>query len=104
MDVNSINRLSEIGTYRSIALDNREHNTGMYAFDSVLQSAMDLVNETSALTDNAKETALNFAMGKIDNVHEVTIAQQKALTSLQYTVAVKNAVMEAYKEIMQLQF
>ena len=33
----------------------------------------------------------------------VTIAQQKAYLSLQYTVAIKNAVLEAYKEIMNMQ-
>ena len=43
-------------------------------------------------------------MGLTENTHDLQVAQMKANISLQYTVAVRNAVIEAYKEIMQLQF
>lgn len=46
---------------------------------------------------------MNFALGYSDNTHDLAIAQQKAALSLQYTVAVKNKVLEAYKEIMNMQ-
>ena len=43
-------------------------------------------------------------MGMSDSLHTLQAAQQKANISLQYTVAVRNAVLDAYKEIMNLQF
>ncbi|MCX4328868.1 MAG: flagellar hook-basal body complex protein FliE, partial [Lachnospiraceae bacterium] len=38
-----------------------------------------------------------------DSIHDLQIAQQKANVSLQYTVAVRDAFLSAYKEIMNLQ-
>ncbi|MDD6011031.1 MAG: flagellar hook-basal body complex protein FliE, partial [Lachnospiraceae bacterium] len=34
--------------------------------------------------------------------HDLTIALQKASTALQYTVAVRDKLLEAYKEIMNI--
>ena len=51
-----------------------------------------------------EEAELQYAMGLMTNTHDLQVAQQKANLSLQYTVAVRNAVMDAYKEIMQMQF
>lgn len=74
------------------------------AFDALLQSAMNMINETNDYTKLAEEAELSYAMGLNTNTHELQVAQQKANISLQFTVAVRNAVLDAYKEIMQLQF
>ena len=42
-------------------------------------------------------------MGELENTHDLVIALQKAQTALQYTVAVRDKFLEAYKEIMQMQ-
>lgn len=73
------------------------------SFAKILSSAMEMVNETNELAANAEQAELNLSLGNINNTHEVTIAQQKAYMSLQYTVAIKNAIISAYKEIMNLQ-
>lgn len=104
MDLTSISGLSKLSTIGSTTGTSSTKGSNVEAFQSLLQSAMDMVNETNNLSNDAKEAALEFAMGNADSTHDLTIAQQKALTSLQYTVAVRNAVMDAYKEIMQLQF
>ena len=80
-------------------------STGSYgdSFSKILSSAMDMVNETDSLAAQAEQAEINFSLGKADSTHEVTIAQQKAYLSLQYTVAVKNALISAYKEIMNIQ-
>lgn len=73
------------------------------SFSSILSSAMGMVNETNALSAAAEQAEIDFSMGNADSTHDVTIAQQKAYLSLQYTVAVKNALLSAYKEIMNIQ-
>lgn len=73
------------------------------AFSSLLSSAMQMISETNQLSNAANAEQMNFAMGYSDNTHDLAIAQQKAALSLQYTVAVKNKVIEAYKEIMNMQ-
>lgn len=73
------------------------------SFSSLLSAAMNLVNETNDLTNEAEAEKLNFAMGYSNNSHDLAIAQQKAVQAIQYTVAVKNKLLEAYREIMNIQ-
>ena len=70
------------------------------AFDSVFQSALNLIEETDAYSNAAEEEEIKYALGESDSIHDLQIAQQK----LQYTVAVRDAVVDAYKEIMNMQF
>ena len=74
------------------------------SFDSLLQSAMDMIKETNQYSNEAAEAELAYAMGITNSTHELQVAQMKANVSLQYTVAVRNAVMDAYREIMQMSF
>ena len=74
------------------------------SFDSLLNSAMTMLKETNQYSNEASEAELKYAMGLTNNTHELQVAQMKANISLQYTVAVRNAVMDAYREIMQMQF
>lgn len=73
------------------------------AFSSLLDSALKTLEETNTLANNADTAQMNFAMGYSDNTHDLVIAQQKAALSLQYTVAIKNQLISAYKEIMNIQ-
>ena len=91
------------GFSNSILVDRPEEEKGA-SFDALLNSAMDMLRETNDYTNEAAEAELAYAMGITNSTHELQVAQMKANISLQYTVAVRNAVMDAYKEIMQLQF
>ena len=72
-------------------------------FETVFQSAIGMVNETNDLHNDAESTMIQFAMGQSENTHDLLIAQSKANISLQYTVAVKDKLLDAYREIMQMQ-
>lgn len=73
------------------------------SFSAILDSAMKLVNETDDLSQKAEQAVIDFTLGNTDNTHALTTAQNKAYLALQYTVAIKNAFLDAYKEIMQMQ-
>lgn len=81
----------------------QENGNGDSSFSAILNSAMNMVKETDELSQQAEQAAIDFTLGNIDNTHDLTVAQQKAYMSLQYTVAIKNAFLDAYKEIMQIQ-
>lgn len=85
----------------SLLINGDEEQT---VFGSVLDSAMRLVSEANAYSNAAEEEEIKYAMGESDNIHDLQIAQQKANVSLQYTVAVRDAFMSGYKELMNLQF
>lgn len=72
-------------------------------FSSILDSMMNAVSETNTLQNQAEAAEIQFALGEMDNTHDLLIAQTKANTALQYTVAVRDKVIEAYQQIMQMQ-
>lgn len=103
MDITSIGNISNLATYDSNGTL-KVKGTNLEAFNSVLQSAVDMLKETNSLANDARQATIDFVTGNATSTHDLTVAQQKALTSIQYTAAVRNAVVDAYKEIMQLQF
>lgn len=74
------------------------------AFSTLFDSAVKMVNETNDYSNAAAEEEIKYALGESDSIHDLQIAQQKANVSLQYTVAVRNAFVQGYKELMNLQF
>ncbi|WP_168198284.1 flagellar hook-basal body complex protein FliE [Crassaminicella thermophila] len=69
-------------------------------FSTFLKDAIKKVNEYEL--DSQRLNMLS-ALGQIDNIHEVMIAAEKSEIALQFTIEVKNKVLDAYKEIMRLQ-
>ena len=72
-------------------------------FASFLDSAVKNIAQTNAYLSDAENEKIRFAMGESENTHDLTIAMQKASTALQYTIAVRDKFLEAYKEIMNMQ-
>ena len=97
-------KLTRLDGYTDSILSKEPSTDKTESFDSLLKSAMDMTSETNEYSNQAGEAELAYAMGITNSTHDLQVAQMKANISLQYTVAVRNAVIEAYKEIMQMQF
>lgn len=102
MDISTLSGVS------SDYLNNFAKNTSLVqgdddSFSAVLSSAMGAVNETNELQNSAESAEIQFALGESDNTHDLLIAESKAAVALQYTVAVRDKLIESYKEIMQMQ-
>lgn len=97
-----VNKTAENNLYVSGQNENETENT--VSFDALFQSALDMIHETNQLTNQAEEEEIKYAMGESDSIHALQLAQEKANISLQYTVAVRNGIIDAYKEIMNMQF
>jgi len=72
-------------------------------FNSMLSAAIDNLNTTNSYLSDWENEEVKFALGETENAHDLTIALEKASAALQYTVAVRDKFIEAYKEIMQIQ-
>lgn len=70
------------------------------SFEEYLTNSIKDVNE---LQIDADRQSTLLATGQAENVHDVTIAATKAKISLDLTMAVRNKVVESYKEIMRMQ-
>lgn len=103
MDIALLNGISNLSTFDKNA--SAVNTTGRNkTFEDLFQSALSMMQDTAGLTDAAQKAEMSYALGFTDNTHDLQVAQQKANLSLQYTVAVRNKVLESYKEIMNLQF
>ena len=72
-------------------------------FDTFLNTAINNIKTTNNYLSDWENEEIKFALGETENTHDLTIAMQKASTALQYTVAIRDKLLEAYKEIMQMQ-
>ena len=72
-------------------------------FSGILNAAMENIKTTNAYISEKENQELKFALGETDNTHDLLIAQQKASTALQYTVALRDKFLESYKELMNMQ-
>ncbi|HWT26351.1 MAG TPA: flagellar hook-basal body complex protein FliE [Mobilitalea sp.] len=103
MNITSVSNLADFSKYATDSASAAKENRNA-AFEDFYQAAKNMVNQTNSYTSAAKEAETSYALGLTNNPQDVQVAQQKADISLQYTVAVRNGVLDAYKEIMNLQF
>lgn len=103
MNITSLNSLTEFSKYAANSATTAQESRNS-AFESMFQAAVNMVKETNGYQNAAEEAQMAYALGLTDSTSDLQVAQQKASLALQYTVAVRNNVMDAYKEIMNLQF
>ena len=72
-------------------------------FDILLHTALDNLNTTNNLLSDAENEEIKWALGETENTHDLSIALQKASIALQYTVAIRDKLLDAYKELIQMQ-
>ena len=78
--------------------------TDSSTFDGIYNSALNMVSSTNDYLQQAQKAEVAYATGEMTSTHELAVIEQKASLSLQYTVAIKNQLLSAYKEIMNMQF
>lgn len=99
----TLDKAAELGLTKEIGNDTKTQKVEGNMFDSILNSAIDNLNRTNQYLSDSENEKLKFALGETENTHDLTIALQKASTALQYTVAVRDRFLEAYREIMNMQ-
>ncbi|MCI8326256.1 MAG: flagellar hook-basal body complex protein FliE [Lachnospiraceae bacterium] len=100
MDISSISNISS--DYIQAAVD-ASKETKDQGFDQVFQSMLGMVEETNELQNQKDSEVMKFMLGDAVNTHDLQIAQSKANEAIQYTVAVRDKLLEAYREIMNMQ-
>lgn len=103
MDINTLNGISSLNLSSDVSAKTSKTNNNT-AFEDLFQSALSMINETNELSNAAKKEEIAYSTGLSDDALALQTAQTKASVSLQYTIAVRNKVLEAYNQIMNLQF
>jgi len=95
--------ISNINNLNSITNLNKSNNTAKEKgtdFSAMLSDALENVNNLQTESTKATESFIN---GETDNIHSVMLTSSKANLALQMTIQVRNKVMDAYNEIMNMQ-
>lgn len=105
MDISTFYNISSPAIKRAVGNTSvaKENTASATQFGSIFDQAVSNLNITNSYLSDAENEKVKWALGETDNSHELSIALQKASTSLQYTVAIRDKVLEAYKELMQMQ-
>lgn len=69
------------------------------SFSDMLKNSIEKVNQLQLESQSLNN---KLVTGNIDNVHQVVIASQKAELALQFTLQVRNKILDAYNEIMRM--
>lgn len=110
--ISAVNRVSSLGVDQVAgtrlntltgALTGEDKKVEGSMFDAFLSSAIDSLKTTNSYLSDSEDEKIKFALGETENAHDLTIAMQKASDALQYTVAVRDKLLEAYNQIMQMQ-
>ena len=102
-DINSFYNVSSDVVRNALFQDKTEEKDNNNIFDTFLNAAVSNINDTNIALSNQENEELKWAMGISENTHDLTIAVGKAETALNYTVALRDKLLDAYKEIMQMQ-
>ena len=79
---------------------NTKTRTNSRGFGDVIKQAIERVSDMQTRADQSVEQLLKGETG----IHETMIAGQKADISLRLLLQVRNKVMDAYREVMRMQF
>lgn len=108
MDISALTRASLLNNTEGVnsltgSLFPKTEDANGTVFESFLNTAIDNINTTNSYLSDAENEEIRFALGETENTHDLAIALQKASTALQYTVAIRDRLLEAYREIMNMQ-
>lgn len=97
--INSINSINGL-TGSSLIEPKNDATQDKAKFSDVLTDA---INQVAGDLKTAEDMSNKLATGEVKDLHEVTIAMEKANLGVQMTVQVRNKVVEAYQEVMRMQ-
>lgn len=99
MGVNGIGSFDVISPVLSDIKKIRPEESETVSFGDFLKDALNKVNELQLQSQKLTD---DFAAGRTDSIHEVMIAGEKAEIALQFTMQIRNKILDAYNEIMRM--
>lgn len=92
-----VNNIKEFDVFHKQVFNN--NNSNNISFSEILKNSLSKVNQLQLESQKLNE---QLAIGNVENVHQVIIAAQKAELALQFTLQIRNKILDAYNEIMRM--
>lgn len=103
MQIKGIDNLSKTHNLNNNKISKVGENRNQ-TFEDMFESAINVLSETNKLSNAAEKAEISYALGLTNSTHDLQIAQEKANIALQYTLSIRNAILESYNNIMNIQF
>ncbi len=92
--------LSQVNNLLSSSANQAASNTESVSFADLLES---LTTPTDTAINQSQNASLALATGETQDIHTALIAADKAELALSLTLAVRNKMLDAYKEVINMQ-
>jgi len=99
MDI-STNPIGSVGPVTADGMSKAKEAGGL-DFGKVLQNSISQIQE---MNTNAEVSLEKLASGEVQDIHQVMIAVEKANITFETMMQVRNKLLDAYKEIMNMRF
>ena len=100
-----MNRTGEIqGNYSNFFNSVQTNKSVKENGNSFQDTLAGLVSDVNSQLNESDQLTQDFAIGKNKNIHEVMIAAEKAGISLKFLLQIRNKLLDAYQEIMRMNF
>lgn len=77
--------------------------TGSESFKDALKAAQNLIEVNKVAESDTNQKTIEFMTGKNDNIVDLMVAQTKSSILLNYGLQVRSGLLNAYKEITNIQ-
>jgi flagellar hook-basal body complex protein FliE len=84
-----------------IGADQEQHSVG--GFGSIMDAAIRLFDETSRIENDLTQLQIDYIAGHTDDMLAVMLAEQRAMTAVTFTTQITSKIMDAYRQIMNMQ-
>lgn len=98
MSINPISINTAIGAINTSSVN--PDKAGQPDFKDLLSQSVDKLNSIVQDSNAAGEA---LATGSIDDIHNAMIAAEKADLAVQFTIQIRNKIIDAYNEIIHMQ-
>jgi flagellar hook-basal body complex protein FliE len=100
MQITSIDQLSSLSNLGNLGKTaEAADTTNSLPFQSLFEDA---VNNVKTTDSNVNQELYKLSTGQTDDLHNITIASQKATLSVQLLVQLRDKVLDAYNEVMRM--
>lgn len=89
-----------IGSIGSLGGEDKKAFSVGKSFKNVLVKNLE---DTNSALNNADSLSQDFALGKETDIHKVMMAMERASVAMQYTIQIRNKLMDGFKEVMSTQ-
>ena len=100
MQINSLDQLSSLANLGNLGKTTEAAGTtNSLPFQSLFEDA---VNNVKSSDSNLNQELYKLSTGQSDDLHNITIASQKATLSVDLLVQLRDKVLDAYNEVMRM--